>query len=174
MKSTLRVPGHSLVRSLIRSHRSLVHLLHTACFARAFRCDHSLARLLTRSRAHGIFVNELHEFHAVSIHSLPPSPRVRHHCTPGRNGMKLTSRVLGHSFAHLLVRSYSQSFACCTLLALLARCAHSLASLLTCFELIGNRRRQSPVEYKGNLYVPTSVRTYVHASPPMAIWSQGP
>ena len=32
----------SLIRSLVRSHRSLVCLLLTACFARALRCAHSL------------------------------------------------------------------------------------------------------------------------------------
>ena len=35
--------GHSLVRSLVRSHRSLVCLLRTARFARALRCAHSFA-----------------------------------------------------------------------------------------------------------------------------------
>ena len=43
------VLGHSLVRSLIRSHRSLVCLLRTARFARAHRYTHSLAHSL----AHG-------------------------------------------------------------------------------------------------------------------------
>ena len=38
------VLGHSLVRSLVRSHRSLVRLLRTA---RALRCAHSFARSLT-------------------------------------------------------------------------------------------------------------------------------
>ena len=38
--------GHSLVRSLVRSHRSLVRLLRTARFARALRCAHSFARSL--------------------------------------------------------------------------------------------------------------------------------
>ena len=41
------VLGHSLVRSLVRSHRSLVRLLWTARFARALRCAHSFARSLT-------------------------------------------------------------------------------------------------------------------------------
>ena len=41
------VLGHSLVRSLVRSHRSLVRLLRTARFARALHCAHSLARSLT-------------------------------------------------------------------------------------------------------------------------------
>ena len=48
MKSTRRVLGHSLLRSLVRSHLSLICLLHTARFARALRCVHSF----TRSRAH--------------------------------------------------------------------------------------------------------------------------
>ena len=42
-KSTRRVLGHSLVRSLVRSHRSLIRLLRTGRFARALRCAHSLA-----------------------------------------------------------------------------------------------------------------------------------
>ena len=41
------VLGHSLVRSLVRSHRSLVRLLRTASFARALHCAHSFARSLT-------------------------------------------------------------------------------------------------------------------------------
>ena len=41
------VLGHSLVRSLVPSHRSLVRLLRTARFARALRCAHSFARSLT-------------------------------------------------------------------------------------------------------------------------------
>ena len=41
------VLGHSLVRSLVRSHRSLARLLRTARFARALRCAHSFARSLT-------------------------------------------------------------------------------------------------------------------------------
>ena len=58
MKSTHIVLGHSLVRSLVHSHR-------TARFTRAFRCAHSFvrsfARPLTRSRVHGkeVFVYEL-------------------------------------------------------------------------------------------------------------------
>ena len=40
MKSTRRVLGHSLVRSLIRSHRSLIRLLRTTRFARSL--THSL------------------------------------------------------------------------------------------------------------------------------------
>ena len=37
------VLGHSLVRSLVRSHCSLVRLLRTARFACALHCAHSLA-----------------------------------------------------------------------------------------------------------------------------------
>ena len=33
--------------SSVRSHRSLVRWLRTACWARALRCDHSFARSLT-------------------------------------------------------------------------------------------------------------------------------
>ena len=39
--------GHSLVRLLVCSHRSLVGLLQIARFARALRCAHWFARLLT-------------------------------------------------------------------------------------------------------------------------------
>ena len=43
----IRVLGHSLIRSLVRSYRSLVRLLRTARFARALHCAHSFARSLT-------------------------------------------------------------------------------------------------------------------------------
>ena len=43
----MKVLGHSLVRLLVRSHRSLVHLLRTALFARTLRFAHSFFRLLT-------------------------------------------------------------------------------------------------------------------------------
>ena len=46
-KSTRRELGHSLLRSLIRSHRSLIRLLRTARFARAFHYAHLLAHSLT-------------------------------------------------------------------------------------------------------------------------------
>ena len=38
-----QVLGHSLVRLLVRLHRSLVRLLQTARFAHALRCTHSFA-----------------------------------------------------------------------------------------------------------------------------------
>ena len=36
--------GQSLLHSLVRSHRSLIRLIRTACLARALRCAHSFAR----------------------------------------------------------------------------------------------------------------------------------
>ena len=42
-----RLKYYSLVRSLVRSHRSLVCLLHTAHFAHVFRCAYSFARWFT-------------------------------------------------------------------------------------------------------------------------------
>ena len=54
MKLTRRVMDHSLIRSLIRSHRSLIRLLRTASFARALCRAHSLARLLARSLTHSL------------------------------------------------------------------------------------------------------------------------
>ena len=42
-KTQTKVLGHSLVRSLVRSHCSLVYMLHPACFARANCCAHLLA-----------------------------------------------------------------------------------------------------------------------------------
>ena len=54
MKSTHRVLSHSLIRSHFCSHRSLIRLLRTDCFARALRYDHLLAplRLFPRLLAH--------------------------------------------------------------------------------------------------------------------------
>ena len=49
MKSTRKVLGHSLLRSLVRSHCSLIRLLRTARFARALRCSCSFARSLAQS-----------------------------------------------------------------------------------------------------------------------------
>ena len=53
MKSTRGLLGHSLLRSLVRSHRTLVHLLCTPRYTRALRWAHSFARSLTRWGAHG-------------------------------------------------------------------------------------------------------------------------
>ena len=53
------VLGHSLVRSLVRSHCSLAHLLHPSRFARAFRCAH-FAHSLARGRVNnGMSQNDL-------------------------------------------------------------------------------------------------------------------
>ena len=61
MKSTRRIIGNLLFCLLVRSHRSLIRLLITACFARALCCAHSFAHSPTHSGAHGkaIFVYEL-------------------------------------------------------------------------------------------------------------------
>ena len=42
----MKVLGHSFVCLLIRSYRSLICLIHTACFARALHCAHLFACLL--------------------------------------------------------------------------------------------------------------------------------
>ena len=47
------VLGHSLVRSLIRSHCSLIRLIRAACFARALCSAHLFTRSLTHSQARG-------------------------------------------------------------------------------------------------------------------------
>ena len=67
------VVGHSLVRSLVCSHCSLVCLLHTARFARSLCCAHSFAcwlvRSLTPSRARG----KVNDWLAVFLGSFPGS-----------------------------------------------------------------------------------------------------
>ena len=70
MKLTRGVLGHSLLCSLVRSHRSLICLLRPARFARALRCAHSLARLLTPELLGKQFMsmNRMRRFHAVSTH----------------------------------------------------------------------------------------------------------
>ena len=45
-----QVLRHSLARSLVRSHYSLICLLRTACFVRAFRCAHLLAHSEARRK----------------------------------------------------------------------------------------------------------------------------
>ena len=49
----MQVLGYSLVRSVVRSHLSLVRLLRVARSAPTLRCAHSHARSLARSRASG-------------------------------------------------------------------------------------------------------------------------
>ena len=80
MKLMSRKLGHSLVRLLVGSNRSLIRLLHTARFAHALHSRaplRSFARKLTRSRAHGkaVFVyktNTLIAYNSISLcsHSL--------------------------------------------------------------------------------------------------------
>ena len=54
--------GMLIMGSLVCSHRPLLHLFHTAHFARALRCAHSFARSLTHSLLSswysGIFVSK--------------------------------------------------------------------------------------------------------------------
>ena len=61
MKSLHRVLGQSLLHSLICSHRCLICLLRTACFACTLNCTHFFARSLTKSGAYGkeIFVQQM-------------------------------------------------------------------------------------------------------------------
>ena len=70
------VLGHSLIRSLVRSHRSLICLLRTACFARALRCAHSFARSLTLLTP-SLWESEFFMSHndLVLSHSGPSGPR---------------------------------------------------------------------------------------------------
>ena len=71
MKSTRRVIGHSILRSLVRSHRSLSRLLRTARFARALRCAHSFAHSLTHSWARGKVVFVYRRDASISYHLNP-------------------------------------------------------------------------------------------------------
>ena len=57
MKSKYKVLGHSLLSSLVRSHRSLTRFLRTTRFARALRCAHSLARSLVAELMRNRFVS---------------------------------------------------------------------------------------------------------------------
>ena len=73
-----RVPGHSLVRPLVRSHRSLIRMLRTARLAHALRCAHSCAHYFTYSApelmGNGfISIDRMRRYHAVSTHSATPA-----------------------------------------------------------------------------------------------------
>ena len=59
-----------LSRSLIRSHRSLIHSLPTACLARALRCAHFFARSLTPNLMgkRPLSMEWTRWFHTVSTH----------------------------------------------------------------------------------------------------------
>ena len=87
---TLRVLGHSLVRSLVPSHRTLIHFLHTPRFClraplRSFFCSlalhcslcsraqlRSFVCLLAHSRAHGkeVYIYELNASISCSFNPL--------------------------------------------------------------------------------------------------------
>ena len=56
MKSTRRLLGHSLLRSLVHLHRSLIRLLRTTRFARVLRCAQSFDRSLAHSGAYTLFL----------------------------------------------------------------------------------------------------------------------
>ena len=74
MNSTRSLPGHSLVRSLVHSHRSLIRLLRTARFADALRCALSFARSVAHSLTTELmgkrfmFTHWMCRFHAISTH----------------------------------------------------------------------------------------------------------
>ena len=69
VKTMRRELDHSLIRSLVRSHRLPVRLLRTARLARALRCAHSFARSLPRSWERGLSLYSIYWmyfFHTVS------------------------------------------------------------------------------------------------------------
>ena len=78
-KSTRRVLSHSLLRLLVRSHRSLIRLLRSVRFARELRCAHSFPRSLTHSEAHGkeIYAYELNASISYIFNPLCSGPRDR-------------------------------------------------------------------------------------------------
>ena len=67
MKSTRRLLGHSHLRSLVRSHRSIIRLLRTARFARA-SLIRSLARAPELMRKIIWSLNRMRRFHIISTH----------------------------------------------------------------------------------------------------------
>ena len=76
IKSTRGILGHSHLRLLVHSHRSLIHLLRTARFARALRCAYSFARSLThfrvqtyRDRGKEVFVFEMNGIYVFELNA---------------------------------------------------------------------------------------------------------
>ena len=67
IKWTRRSLGHSLLRSLVPSYRSLICLLRTALFARVLHCAHSLARSLAHSVAYELNVSISCSFNPLGI-----------------------------------------------------------------------------------------------------------
>ena len=126
--------------------------LRTARIARALRCDHSFARSLTRTRAHGkeVFVHEFNasiscnfnplwaaRLCAFSLSVVIAAPLTRFSRTMGKMTIKSTHRVLGHS----LVRSHIR-FLCTARFARALSCAHLFARSPThslAPELMGKR-----------------------------------
>ena len=101
------VLGHLFVRTLIRSHCSLIWLLRTARFARTHWCAHSLARLLTHSlpssweRDLCLQIEFINRLVGLSIHPYV-SPSVHH---KRKNGQRCrVSDVWKKSFAPTTVR----------------------------------------------------------------------
>ena len=89
MKSTRKVLGHSLLRSIVRSHRSLIRLLRTARLARALPCTHLFVRSLAHPHAHG---NEVHVYRLyVSI---------LYSINPLWGGFRVRARTNGSSSTH--------------------------------------------------------------------------
>ena len=82
------VLGHSLLRSLVHSHRSLIRLLRTARFARALCCAHSFARSLAHSGSHGkvVVVHGMNASFSYSFKPLCMVPSARLNCTCGEKG----------------------------------------------------------------------------------------
>ena len=67
IKWTRRSLGHSLLRSLVPSYRSLICLLRTALFARVLHCAHSLARSLAHAVAYELNVSISCSFNPLGI-----------------------------------------------------------------------------------------------------------
>ena len=71
---THRILDHSLIRSLVHSHRTFIHFLRTARFAPALRCAHSFICSLAHSLAPELMekrflsMNKMRRFPAVSTH----------------------------------------------------------------------------------------------------------
>ena len=119
LKSTRKVLGHSLLRSIVGSHRSLIRLLRTARFARALRyaplrsamLAHSLTPELMRKRIWS--TERMRRFHTVSTHCA--------NTTEGSLAFFLVCTLIGS-----LVPSHYSLF-CSILLALFARTTRWLA-----------------------------------------------
>ena len=104
-----RVLGHSLVRLLVRSHRSLIHLLRTARFAHALRCAHSFARSLAHfltNASTSYSFNPLCIDRSHSVTNITPFPAPAYfspyYPTPRRPHIPFFPSVFFHAFFFLL------------------------------------------------------------------------